>query len=104
MFGRFQEDLLRDAAISFDHFRCVAGEVATQDLENAAGMLKRFIGFVLTFVSSFTTAVLAVSPSRGVLAGVVRGRLGSFVQPGLRAIGLLVSVPTRKNAAQIFRV
>ena len=62
--GDFQEQLLRNPRMPLDQFRRVARKMPSQNLEDAAGVLQRGIGFVLVHLRSFAAAIFAV-PTAG---------------------------------------
>src|SRR5947209_18837920 len=71
-------------------------------------MLQSGIVMIFIEITGFATAVFAVSAASFRMAsffsaGRVLGRR-AFIEPALRAVGLLLRVPAGKDAAQVFGV
>src|SRR5438270_4873759 len=95
-FGSFEEHILGHATVALHHLGRIALEVALQDLENAARVLQRRIGFVLRRTLRFPTAIFAVSASGfGMSRRLVRVLNGSaLVQPAFWVVLLFLCIPT----------
>ena len=104
-FRGLQENLFGDTAVALHHLWCVTGEVALQNLEHAAGMFERRISFELARVLSLSAAVLAMPASDIGMARLLASSLlarSALIQPRLRAVLPLVSVPTGEQTVQVF--
>src|SRR5512140_784902 len=102
------EDILRDTAEALDHLWRVAREVTFQYLKHAPWVLKSAVFFILARILRFTTAILAVSAAGSGVARLAPAGVGLYrralIKPALRVILLLLGIPAREQAVEIFGI
>src|SRR5437773_4532180 len=83
--GHFEEALLGNAAVLFDHLRRVAREVTLENMEDTSRMLQRRIAIWLVQMLRFAAAIFGV-PSPLLVHSRLHRRLRTFVEPRLRVV------------------
>src|SRR5437867_9607556 len=99
---RFEEDILRNAAIAFNHFRRVARKVPLQDLKYASRIFQRNVPLKISYFLGLAAPIFPVPASkvrmsRSFLAVLARC---AAIEPGRWVIFFILRVPPREKAVQ----